>query len=508
MHKTRLTSRQTANLIPDGAVVAITGSGGGLIEADCIFAAIEERFLETGHPRELTLIHALGLGDRDRRGTNRFAHEGLVKRVIGGHWTWSRSMQELAKKNLIEAYSLPGGVISLLFRESGAGRPGLITKTGIGTFVDPRHQGGRINEAASDSLVELITLDGEDYLRFRPLKVDIGIICGSYADSLNNISTHEEPADLDIFAVALAAHNNNGRVFAQVRDQVDTGSLLAREVTVPGVLVDHVVVHSDQAQTYRGYYEPALAGLRRTLTPSSRDEADTGLRRVIALRAAEELENGQTVNLGFGVSAAVADIIAERGHADRYWTTIEQGIHGGTMVTGMLFGMAINPYAIISGLEQFDFYHGGGLDIAFLGMAEFDANGSVNVSHIGGQIVGPGGFIDISQYARKVVFCGTFDTKGSDIAVRPGGLCVRRNGQVQKLVTEVAAITFSGSEARARGQDVIYVTERAVFRLVPEGIQLCEYADGVDLQADIIDQMGFEPIVDNPTKINPEYFKA
>lgn len=508
MNETQLSARRAADLIPDDAVVAITGSGGGLIEADYIFAAIEERFLETGHPQNLTLIHALGVGDRDRRGTNRFAYDGLVKRVIGGHWTWSKPMQELAKANKIEGYSLPGGVISLLLRESGAGRPGLITKTGIGTFADPRQQGGRINEAARDSLVELISLDGEDYLRYRPLKVDVGIICGTYADSLNNISTHEEPADLDIFAVALAAHNNKGLVLAQVRDQLDAGSLLAREVTIPGVLVDHVVVHPTQAQTYRSYYEPALAGLRRTHAPSTRDEADTGLRRVIALRAAEELETGQTVNLGFGVSATVADVVSERGHSDRYWSTIEQGIHRGTMVTGMLFGMAVNPSAIISGLEQFDFYHGGGLDIAFLGMAEFDGNGSVNVSHIGGQIVGPGGFIDISQNARKVVFCGTFDTKKNDIAVCPGGLHVRHNGEIQKLVGEVAAITFSGPEARVRGQEVIYVTERAVFRLVPEGIELCEYADGVDLQADIIDQMGFEPIINNPRKINPEYFEG
>ncbi|MFW6076908.1 MAG: CoA-transferase, partial [Hyphomicrobiales bacterium] len=377
MSTTILSARQAAELIPDGATVAVTGSGGGLMEPDDVFAGIEELFLETGHPRGLTLVHALGLGDRDRRGTNRFAHEGLVRRVIGGHWTWSRPMQELAASDRIEAYSLPSGVISLLLREIGAGRPGLITKTGLDTFVDPRREGGKVNGSAREDLVEVLTLDGQEYLRYKPFRVDIGIVRGTAADSGGNLTTREEPADVDVFGVALAARNSGGRVIAQVRGSVPAGSLAAREVAVPGALVDCLVIRPHQLQTYRGDYDRSLAGLdhRGDVAPPAASGA--GPRRVVALRAAEELVAGATINFGFGMSAGVAGIIAERGQTGLYRTTIEQGIHGGTMETGDLFGMAANPDAIITATEQFDFYHGGGLDIAFLGMAELDGQGNV-----------------------------------------------------------------------------------------------------------------------------------
>jgi propionate CoA-transferase len=499
---------QIAASIEDGATIAVAASGGGLLEPDLVFEAIEKRFLETGHPRGLTLIHALGFGDRDRRGANRFAHEGMVKRVIGGHWTWSRPMQELARLDKIEAYSLPGGVISLLLRESGAGRPGLITKTGLETFADPRRQGGKINAAAREDLVELIEIENETYLRYRPLKVDVAILKGSYADAAGNLSLVEEPADLDSFAVALAAHNNGGRVIVQVRAQVETASQPPRDIKVPGQLVTDILVAPAQEQTYRGAYDPALAGLRRTTALPVSEDASGGVKRVLALRAAAELEEGATVNFGFGASSGVAAIIAERQQFDRYWTTIEQGIHGGAMITGTLFGMAVNPMAIVSACEQFDFYHGGGLDIAFLGMAECDRHGNVNVSHLGPDFIGPGGFIDITQNAKKVVFCGTFDTKGTRLDIGGGGVRVVEHGKIRKFVHEVAGVTFSGHQAVERGQTVVYVTERAVFTLTPEGVELTEVAAGIDIERDILAQMGFTPIVRHPRLMSAEHFPS
>lgn len=507
MKNKQLKAKDIASLIPDGATIAVSGSGGGLVEADEIFAEIEKSFIESGHPRDLTLVHALGLGDRAHRGTNRFAHEGLVRRVIGGHWTWSAGMQDLAANNAIEAYSLPSGVISLLLREIGAGRPGLITRTGLGTFVDPRLQGGKVNKAATEDLVEVITIDGEEYLRYKPFSVDIGLIRGTESDVYGNISTSMEPADLDVYAVALAAHNSGGIVIAQVRELVSARRLSPRAVAVPGVMVDNIFLCPHQNQTYRGGYELALAGLDNGAPSAPVISMGKGLRRVVALRASEELIYGATVNFGFGMSAGVAGVISERGTSDDYWTTIEQGIHGGVMETGDLFGMAADPLAIFSTMEQFDFYHGGGLDIAFLGMAEMDAKGNVNVSHMNGRIIGPGGFIDITQNARKVVFCGGFDAKGVEMEVVNGGLIIHKRGEIRKLVNQVSALTFSGPEAYKRGQEVLYITERAVFRLVDNGIELIEYAPGVDIEEDILGAMEFQPVINTPpVAMNAECF--
>ncbi|MCC7040091.1 MAG: acyl CoA:acetate/3-ketoacid CoA transferase [Burkholderiales bacterium] len=484
-----------ADLVKTGANVAVTGSGGGLVEPDAVFEAIEGRFLKTGEPAGLTLIHALGLGDRDRRGTNRFAHDGMVRRVIGGHWTWSPRMQALARENRVEAYALPSGAISHLLREIGARRPGLITHVGLGTFVDPRLQGGRMNAAAREDIVELVTLDGREYLRYKPMRIDVGIVRGTYADSAGNISLADEPASLDAYAVALAAHNSGGIVIAQVRERVDHGALAPRSIAIPGVLVDAVVVVPDQAQTYRAAFDASLVG-HGGISPRVPAGTDP-VKRIIARRAALELEPGATLNFGYGVSAQVATMIAERGERQKYWMTIEQGIHGGDMLDDDLFGMAHHPDAIIDSTSQFDFYSGGGLDMAFLGMAEMDAAGNVNVSSLNGNVNGPGGFIDITQNASGVVFCGTFDAKGAEIDVADGVLRIHRSGRIPKLVRSVAQVTFSGSEARRRGQRVLYVTERATFTLTDEGIELIEVAPGVDVQRDVLERMEFAPIVRN-----------
>ncbi|WP_434034869.1 acyl CoA:acetate/3-ketoacid CoA transferase [Cupriavidus sp. a3] len=484
---------EAALVVDDGATVAVTGSGGGVVEPDAIFEAIERRFRNAEGAAGLTLVHSLGLGDRNQRGSNRFAHDGMVRRVVGGHWTWSPRMQALAKDNRLEAYALPGGVIAHLLREIGAGRPGLITHVGLGTFVDPRNGGGRMNAAAKEDVVELLQLDGREYLRYKPFTVDVGIIRGTFADTAGNISLEEEPADLDGYAVALAAHNSGGKVIAQVREVVPAGQLNPRNVAIPGALVDAVVVVPEQMQTYRGRFDPSLVGRGGEFR---KPQASTDpLKRIIARRAALELRPGDSLNFGFGASAQVASLIAERGKSDDYCLTIEQGIHGGHMIDDDLFGMAHHPSVIIDSPSQFDFYSGGGLDMAFLGMAEMDGAGNVNVSKLNGNVNGPGGFIDISQNAKTVVFCGTFDAKGSQVNIENGQVQVQQHGRIRKLVNEVSQVTFSGQQALSRGQRVLYVTERATFELKAEGVELIELAPGVNLQRDVLSQMDFAPVV-------------
>ena len=497
-----MSAEAAVQLIEDGATVGLVGGGGGLVEASCLFAAVEKRFQETGHPRDLTCIHALGIGDRKSRGMNCFAHEGMVRRVIGGHWVWSPRMQALARDEKIEAYVLPGGVIMQLMREIGAGRPGLFTHVGLGTFVDPRVDGGRVNRAAKEDLVEVTEIDHRELLRYKPLPVDVALIRGSYADAEGNVSLDEEPANVDIYAMALAAHNSAGKVIAQVKTAVERRTLPARSVRVPGAIVDAIVVDPTQSQTYDVVYDPTLSGERHGPLPEEPPEPFT-VRQAIARRAADELRDGAVINYGFGIPDAVAKLVAARGDLDRYYQTIEHGTYGGTLLTGTLFGFARNPTCMIDGPSQFDFYSGGGLDIAFLGFGELDGEGNVNVSRLAGLTVGPGGFIDIAQNARKVIFCGTFDTKQADIETGQGRLSIKRHGNVRKLVNAVDQITFSGPQALRQGQDVIYVTERAVFRLTSEGVALTEIAPGVDLKRDVLERMDFSPLLTGQPEIMP-----
>ena len=495
-------SRKAAAMVPDGAAVGILGGGGGLVEPEALLAAIEERFFATGTPVGLRVIHALGLGDRDRRGLNRLAYEGLVSKVIGGHWIWSPRMQDLAREEKIEAYVLPSGVTTQLLREIGAGRPGLITHVGLGTFVDPRQDGGRMNRSAQDSLVELIEIDGRTLLRYKPFPVDVALLRGSYADPDGNISMEEEPANLEAFALALAAHNSGGKVIVQVRGLVEKGRFPARQVRIPGALVDAVVVFPDQPQCHAFFYDPAISGQRQGKTAIGESEADrmqngvtSGPRAVIAHRAAQELYENAVINFGFGIPDGVAKLVAARGETERYYQTIEHGTYGGELLDGVLFGFARNASCMIDSPSQFDLYSGGGLDIAFLGFGEMDCSGNVNVSRLGGTTVGPGGFMDIAQNARKVVFCGTFEAKGAAYEISDTSISISRYGQVRKMVEEVDQITFSGSQAMANGQKVLCVTERAVLELTPAGMCLREVAPGIDLQTDVLDRMGFAPVV-------------
>ena len=441
-------------------------------------------------------MHSVGLGDRAERGINHLAHEGLVAKVIAGHFTWSVRMQQLIRDEKLEAYSFPAGVIQQLLREIGAGRPGLFTKTGLGTFADPRHDGGACNARSRDALVELLQIDGEDVLRYKPFKVDVALIRGTYADARGNISPEDEPMDLDLHTMALAASNSGGLVLAQVRQVVESGSLNPRSIRVPAIMVDRVVEDPGQTQFYALDYDATISGSRRAHLDAAKADLPARIeRRIIARRAAQELVPGASLNFGFGIPGGIFGVIAEQGLGDQLWLSVEQGVHNGRMLDDALFGAARNPEVILPSVEQFDYYSGGGIDIAFLGMGEADAQGNVNVSHLGGNLIGPGGFVDISQSAKKVVFCGTLDAQGSKVAFADGKLQILQSGQVHKFVPQVEKITFSGEYARAHGQEVLFVTERAVFRLDPEGLTLIEIAPGVDIERDVIAHMGFRPRV-------------
>lgn len=495
-----MSAAEAAALIAEGDTIGLVGGGGGLVEASLLHEAVERRFLETGQPTGLTCIHALGIGDRQTRGMNRFAHKGMTKKVVGGHWVWSPKMQQMARDNEIEAYVLPGGVIMQLMREVAAGRPGLITHVGLDTFVDPRLDGGRMNEAARDELVQLIRIDGRDWLRYLPIPIDLALLRGSAADEQGNISLDEEPANLDIYAMAAAAHNSGGKVVFQVREKVANGQLGARQVRIPAAMVDAIVIDPDQRQGYDLVYDPAVSGQRRSQSVKPALPVFSP-RLIIARRAQAELFDGAIINYGFGIPDQLAKLVAATGDQDRYFQTIEHGTYGGTLLDGDLFGYAMNPSCMIDGPSQFDFYSGGGLDIAFLGFGQIDRHGHVNVSKLAGNTVGPGGFIDIAQNARKVVFCGTFDTGGSQISVNQGQLEITRPGQIAKLVRDVDQITFSGRQAIRQGQQVIYVTERAVFELRDDGLWLTEIAPGVDMNKDILDKMAFRPQIAGQPKL-------
>jgi propionate CoA-transferase len=491
-----LSADAAVQLISDGDVVAVSGNGAGMGSAESVFAAIERRFLETGHPRDLTLVHSLGIGDRGDLGVNRFAHEGMVRRVIAAHFTWSLRMQQLIREERVEAYCFPGGVIQQLLREIGAGRPGLFTHVGLETFVDPRQQGGRCNERSRDEMVELLTIDGREVLRYRPFRVDVALVRGTYADTRGNISPEEEAVDLDIHTVALAGHNSGGRVIAQVRQVVEPGSLRARAVRIPGIMVDAVVEEPRQQQFYGLDYDRAVSGNVRVHLGAVAAEIPGRLeRRIIARRAALELRSGESLNFGFGMPGGIFGVIAEQGNESDYWMSVEQGTHNGRMLDDRLFGAARNTDAIVPSIEQFDYYSGGGIDTTFLGMGEADAAGNVNVSHLGGTLIGPGGFMEIAQNAKKVIFCGSFDAQGTKLELRDGGLRLVEPGRVRKFVRQVERITFPAGYARRTGQEVLYITERAVFRLVDGGIELIEVAPGIEVERDILPFMEFRPII-------------
>lgn len=494
-----VTVEAAIGLIKDGVTVASGGSGGGVLEATLVLKRLEEKFLATGHPCRLTYVHASGLGDKKDGGTNRFAHEGMVKRVIGGHWGWSTRMMQLANENKIEAYNLSQGVMTQLYREIAAHRPGLITHIGLKTFVDPRVEGGKLNTVTREDIVEVIDVKGTKLLLYKAFPIDVAIIRGTTADEYGNITMEEEAVYLETLALAQAARNSGGKVICQVKYLARAGTLSSREVKIPGILVDAVVVDENQRQSVEGEYNPGFAG--RTVIPTDRlQPMELDVRKVVARRAAMELKADSVVNLGFGMADGVATIAAEEGFADEITFTIEQGLIGGVPARGVIFGVATNYTALLDEPAQFDFYNGGGLDCTFLGLAQCDRAGNVNVSKFGPTITGSGGFIDISQSAKKAVFCGTFTGGGLAVAIREGKLEICSEGRFNKFVAAVEQITFSGEYAGEKGQEVLYITERAVFKLTDGGVALIEIAPGVDIERDILALMDFKPIIKEPLK--------
>jgi propionate CoA-transferase len=502
-----VSAAQAVALVRDGDTVAVSGFV-GIGTPDELLIALRRRFDDSGHPAGLTLMFAAAPGDGKERGLNRLADERLVKRVVGGHWSLVPKLGELALDGRIEAYNLPLGCVSHLYRDIAAGLPGTLSKVGLRTFVDPRQGGGKLNARTIEDIVELVELRGKEWLLYKTFPIQIALIRGTTADPAGNVTMEREALMLDNLAAAMAAKNSGGLVIAQVERIAAADSLSPREVVVPGVLVDCVVVAKPEnhLQTYGTPYNHAYSGRQKVpldrIEPLPLDE-----RKIVARRCAFALPPGGVVNLGIGMPEGVAAVAAEERVLNYLTLTAEPGIIGGMPQGGLDFGAALNPEAVIHQNQQFDFYDGGGLDLACLGMAQCDARGDVNVSRFGKKLAGAGGFINISQNAKTLVFAGTFTAGGLKVTIEDGRLRIEREGKAQKFIEAVEQITFSGDYAAETGQAVLYVTERCVFRRTARGMELAEVAPGIDIERDILAQMGFRPIVDAPQPMDERIFR-
>jgi len=495
-------------VIHDGDVVASVGYGGNGTP-DQLFVALEKRFVETAAPRDLTLVFSTGQGDMKERGLNRLAHEGLVKRVIGGYFGLSPAIEKLIVDNRIEAYNLPEGIITHMYRNIGAGKPGTLSRVGLGTYVDPRQDGGRMNALTTEDIVRLMEIDGEEYLFYKSFPIQVALIRGTTADPDGNITAERESLALENLALAIAARNSGGIVLAQVERIAAEGSLDARLVKVPGVLVDCVVLAEPEhhMQTYGTQFNPAFSGELRVPQKVVRTvELDD--RKLIARRALFELTPNCVINVGVGsVPNQVPLVASEERIADLLTLTVDPGVIGGVPMSGLDFGAAVNYQAVIDHGSAFDFIDGGGLDAAFLGFGECDAAGNVNASRFGRRIPGCGGFIDISQNAKKLIFVGTFSSGGLELAVEDGRVRIIKEGKFPKFVERIGQTTFSANYAQRWQQDVLYVTERCVFRLGASGLTLTEVAPGIELERDILARLPFKPAIDGPREMDPAIFR-
>ena len=484
-------AKEAVQVIKDKATVAIGGAGAGHAVPDSILKALGELYSETGSPKNLKTIHPCGIGDNDSRGLNHLAQEGLIHTDIGGFWGNAPKMVVLAKENKLRGYNLPQGVLAHLMRASASGKPGVITHVGLNTFVDPNLEGGKINEITTEDLVERINLSGKDYLFYKAPRIDVGIIRGTSIDDEGNITMEEEVGSLSMLSIAQAAKTNGGVVIAQVKKKVN-GHFIPGQVKVPGVFIDYVVMEPAQEMTFISKFDPAL--VRRDEPCEPNDQHLEGIKKIVSRRAFLEVRKGDYVNLGYGMSDGVPIVAQQENAVEDLVFMIEQGAIAGIPTTGLNFGAMYNPSVILDDGYQFDFFQGGGLDIAFLGFAQIDQLGNINSSRFGNILTGCGGSIDISQNAKRVVYCGSFAVK-SDQRIENGQLVITNPGKFKKFIREVEQVSFSGSHALDNGQEVTYVTERAVFKLRKEGLELIEIAPGVDLHKDILEMMDFKPTI-------------
>ena len=494
---------EAIKLIADDSLIASGGFVGTGVPEE-ILCEIEKNFLETGSPKNIGLIYSAGQGDGKEKGLNHLGHEGLVTNIIGGHWGLTPKLGILANENKLKGYNLPQGVISHMFRDIAAGKPGTLTHVGLGTFVDPDVEGGKINKITTESIVHKMRIKEKDYLFYDAPKIDVAILRGTSADENGNISFEKEALTLDSLSIAMAAKNNGGIVIVQVEKKIKSGTINPQLVKIPGVFVDVVVVVEDMnnhMQSFAEQFNPLYVSNGIKVEKAKLNFPLTE-RKIIARRSALLLNSDfKTLNYGIGMPEGVAQILNEEGQEHHFIPTVEPGAIGGTPAGGLSFGCSILPEAIIDQPYQFDFYDGGGLDIAFLGLAQCDYYGNVNVSKFGPKIAGCGGFINITQNAKEVVFCGTFRAGGLKVAVEDGKLKILQEGKFSKFLPKVEQITFSGDLARTTGRKITYVTERAVFELTAKGLTLTEIAPGINLENEILNQMDFKPIISNDLKI-------
>lgn len=503
---------EAAEMISDNSTIATIGMT--LVSAsETILKAVEHRFLTEGSPKNLTLVHSCGQSDRDR-GIQHFAHEGMLHRIIGGHWGLQPKMMELISENKILAYCIPQGQFAQLFRSMAGGEPGKITKVGLGTFVDPRLDGGKMNEITKSApdISDVVTIDGEEYMRYKPIPLDYVIIRGTYVDELGNLTTDEEAMSLEVFPAVLACKKFGGKVIAQAKYKVKSGQLHCKRVTVPGVFIDAVVMCDDpetnHRQTHSFAFDPAYCGDIKVPVSSS-DILPLTIRKLIGRRAMMELSVNDILNVGTGIpNDVVGPILSEEGIDEDVTITVESGIYGGIPLGGVDFGIAKNNFALVRHDDQFDYYNGAGVDITFMGAGQIDPEGNVNATRLGPLPTGAGGFIDITTNAKHVVFCSTFTGKGLKCSFEDNKLHILQEGSLIKFVKNVSQISYNGKIARSKCQKMHYVTERAVFELRPEGLVLTEIAPGIDLQTQILDLMEFRPIFSSDLKLmNPELFR-
>lgn len=501
-----ITASEAAQLVETGDGVMISGSGGGHCIPEAILVELEKRYLADALPRDLCLIHVVGLGDRATKGVARFCHDGMIKRSITSALIDSPVMIPMVLEDRIESYTLPQGVLSQITRDIAGGRPGLITKVGLHTFIDPRQLGGRQSPSAKEDLVELMTIDGEEWLRYKPFPIDVALLRGTTADEDGNVTMEQEALFGEMLSTAQACRRQGGIVIVQVKRLAKRGTLPPKDVKIPGILVDYVVVDPDQRQTYATDYSPSYAGELRV--PLEHLKAlPFSERKIIARRAAMEIVPGAICNLGAGISTGISAVAAEEQILDEIILTNEQGFIGGAPLTGVDSGTAQNYQALVDAPYQFDFYDGGGLDIAFLSFAEVDPKGNVNISRFGDKIVGVGGFINISQNAKKVVFSGTFTAGGLETAFEDGRLRILREGRHRKFIGAIEQICYNAGFAAEQGRTALFVTERALFRATAAGLELVEIAPGIDIERDILPHMDFKPTIAADLKLmDPRLF--